>query len=227
MIKRYFVTGTDTNVGKSVVSRALLQAANSAGFRSAGYKPVASGSTTTNKGQRNTDALMLQAYSSVVLTYKEVNPYIFSESTAPNIISAAEGRKIELKQLSAGLRNLEKRANWILVEGAGGWFTPLSQKYTFADWVYQEQLPVILVVGLKLGCINHAMLTVQAIVKSALPLLGWIANDINMLGKWHKEYLETLRYMLSAPLIGQIPYLPNIEHQSLEQYLSINSMEIS
>lgn len=163
MIKRYFVT--DTEVGKTVASRALLQAANRAGYHSAGYtKPVASGSAMTAEGWRNGDALALQANNSVALSYDEVNPCVFTEPTSPHIISAAEGRPIEqLARLFAGLRHLELRANWLLVEGTRGWFTPLSLQYTFADWVRREQLPVILVVGVKLSCINHALLSAQAI----------------------------------------------------------------
>lgn len=224
MIKRYFVTGTDTEVGKTVASRALLEAANRAGYRSAGYKPVASGSAMTAEGWRNSDALALQANSSVALSYDEVNPYVFTEPTSPDIISAAEGRPIELAQLSAGLRHLELKASWLLVEGAGGWFTPLSLQYTFADWVQREQLPVILVVGVKLGCINHALLTAMAIWQAGLPLVGWIANDIILPGKRHEEYLVTLCRMLSAPLLGKIPHLPDIECQILEPYLDISQL---
>lgn len=163
MIKRCFVTVTDTEVGKTVASRALLQAASPAVYRSACYKPVASGGAMTAEGWRNGDALALQANISVALSYDEVNPYVFAEPTSPHIISVAEGRPIELARLSTGLRHLEQRANWLLVEGAGGWFTPLSLQYTFAYWVSREHLPVILVVGVKLGCINHALLTAQAI----------------------------------------------------------------
>lgn len=220
MIKRYFVTGTE--VGKTVASRALLQAANRAGYRSAGYNPVASGSAMTAEGSRNGDALALQAKSSVVLSYDEVNPYVFTEPTSPHIISAAEGRPIELARLGAGLRHLEQRANWLLVEGAGGWFTPLSLQYTFADWVRREQLPVILVLGVKLGCINHALLSAQAIWQVGLPLVGWIANDVIVPGKRHEEYLATLCRMLSAPLLGEIPHLPDVERQILGPYLDIS-----
>ena len=163
MSKRYFVTGTDTEVGKTVASCALLQAAKAVGYRTAGYKPVASGSEKTPEGLRNSDALALQRNSSLQLDYATVNPYTFAEPTSPHIISAQEGRPIESLVMSAGLRALEQQADWVLVEGAGGWFTPLSDTFTFADWVTQEQLPVILVVGVKLGCINHAMLTAQAI----------------------------------------------------------------
>ncbi|VEI17572.1 ATP-dependent dethiobiotin synthetase BioD 1 [Serratia plymuthica] len=222
MIKRWFVTGTDTEVGKTVASSALLQAANSAGYRTAGYKPVASGSDMTAEGLRNGDALALQANSAVALSYEEVNPYVFAEPTSPHIVSADEGRPIELAQLSAGLRHLEQRADWLLIEGAGGWFTPLSGQHTFADWVQREQLPVILVVGIKLGCINHAVLTAQAIQQAGLRLAGWIANDVTAPGRRHQEYLATLRRMLPAPMLGEIPHLPQPERQALGTYLDLS-----
>ncbi|MGQ8816397.1 dethiobiotin synthase [Serratia sp. NA_13] len=222
MIKRWFVTGTDTEVGKTVASSALLQAANLAGYRTVGYKPVASGSEMTAEGLRNGDALALQANGSVALSYQEVNPYVFAEPTSPHIVSADEGLPIELAQLSAGLRHLEQKADWLLVEGAGGWFTPLSEQHTFADWVQQEQLPVILVVGIKLGCINHALLTAQAIKQAGLSLVGWIANDVSLPGRRHQEYLATLRRMLPAPLLGEIPHLAEPERQTLGHYLDLS-----
>ncbi|HGM5493236.1 TPA: dethiobiotin synthase [Serratia fonticola] len=225
MIKRWFVTGTDTEVGKTVASSALLQAACAAGWTCAGYKPVASGSEMTREGLRNSDALALQRNSSVVLDYAEVNPYTFAEPTSPHIVSQAEGRPISLEQLSAGLRQLEQRADWLLVEGAGGWFTPLSEHDTFADWVQQEQLPVILVVGIKLGCINHALLTAQAIQQAGLTLAGWIANDVTPPGKRHPEYLATLNRLLPAPLLGEIPHLPQVEQQALGQYLDLARLQ--
>ena len=207
MIKRYFVTGTDTEVGKTVASCALLQAAASLGLRTTGYKPVASGSDMTAEGLRNSDALALQRNSTTSPDYRQVNPYTFAEPTSPHIISAAEGRPIDPQVMSAGLRTLEKQTDWLLVEGAGGWFTPLSDTFTFADWVAAERLPVILVVGVKLGCINHAMLTAQAIAQAGLTLAGWVANDVVPPGRRHAEYMATLRRVLSAPLLGEIPWL--------------------
>lgn len=207
MIKRYFVTGTDTEVGKTVASSALLQAAGKMGLRTAGYKPVASGSEMTPEGLRNSDALALQRSSSLPLDYAAVNPYTFAEPTSPHIISAGEGRPIQTDVMSAGLRALETRAEWVLVEGAGGWFTPLTEDVTFADWVQAEQLLVILVVGVKLGCINHAMLTAQAIQQAGLTLAGWVANDVQPPGKRHREYMATLARVIPAPLIGEIPWL--------------------
>ncbi|MEW5559650.1 dethiobiotin synthase [Enterobacter asburiae] len=225
MTERYFVTGTDTEVGKTVASSALLQAANRAGFRTAGYKPVASGSEMTREGLRNTDALALQRNSSAALSYDQVNPYTFEEPTSPHIVSEDEGRPIEASLLSAGLQALSGKADWVLVEGAGGWYTPLSSSYTFADWVQAERLPVILVVGVKLGCINHAVLTAQAITQAGLTLAGWIANDIIPPGRRHAEYLATLTRMLPAPLLGEIPYLADgPEHAEPGQYLNLKAL---
>ncbi|ADU68486.1 dethiobiotin synthase [Pantoea sp. At-9b] len=213
-MKRWFITGTDTEVGKTVASGALLQAAGAAGFVTAGYKPVASGCEATVEGIRNSDALALQRYSSLALRYEQVNPLAFLEPTSPHIVSAEEGRPIHFSALSAGLRELEQQAEWVLVEGAGGWFTPLSATQTYADWVVAEQLPVILVVGVKLGCINHAMLTAAAVQASGLRLAGWIANTIQPPGKRHQEYLATLRQRLDAPCLGEIPYLTDDAQQA-------------
>ena len=207
MSKRWFVTGTDTEVGKTVASCALLQAAKAAGWRCAGYKPVASGCEVTPQGVRNSDALALQRAASVWLPYEQVNPLAFIEPTSPHIVSAFEQRPILAGQLSAGLEVVAQQADWVLTEGAGGWFTPLSDSLTFADWVVQEQLPVILVVGVKLGCINHALLTAQAIEKSGLQLAGWIANGVQPAGRWHQEYMATLTRLIPATLLGEIPYL--------------------
>ncbi|QLR42362.1 ATP-dependent dethiobiotin synthetase BioD [Enterobacter sp. RHBSTW-00994] len=223
MTERYFVTGTDTEVGKTVASSALLQAARLAGHITAGYKPVASGSEMTPEGLRNTDALALQRNSSVPLSYEAVNPYTFEEPTSPHIVSADEQRPINFAVLSAGLKSLENQADWVLVEGAGGWFTPLSETQTFADWVRTEQLPVILVVGVKLGCINHAMLTAQAVQHAGLRLAGWIANDVVAPGKRHQAYLTTLKRVLPAPFLGEIPWLADgADHAETGRYLELS-----
>jgi dethiobiotin synthetase len=184
---------------------------------------VASGSEMTAEGLRNTDALALQRNSSLVLAYPAVNPYTFAEPTSPHIISADEGRPIDFAVLSAGLRALESQADWVLVEGAGGWFTPLSDDQTFADWVQAEQLPVILVVGVKLGCINHAMLTAQAIQQAGLRLAGWIANDVVAPGKRHHEYLATLKRALPAPFLGEIPGLLTTQSVPKPDTISISA----
>ncbi|OOC14845.1 dethiobiotin synthase [Dickeya dadantii] len=221
MTERWFVTGTDTEVGKTVASVALLQAARQAGYRTAGYKPVASGCEVTPQGIRNGDALQLQANSSVALPYDAVNPLAFLEPTSPHIVSAVEKRPIAFSTLSDGLRALERQADWVLVEGAGGWFTPLSERHTFADWVREETLPVILVVGVKLGCINHAMLTALAVRQAGLRLAGWIANVVQPPGRRHQAYLQTLQERIPAPMLGEIPYLSLPIQQDIGDYLNI------
>lgn len=225
MTERFYVTGTDTEVGKTVASTALLQAARLLGRRTAGYKPVASGSEMTDDGLRNGDALALQRNSVLSLRYEQVNPYTFAEPTSPHIVSADEQRPIEADVLSAGLRALEAEADWVLVEGAGGWFTPLSTTLTLADWVRMEQLPVILVVGVKLGCINHAVLTAQAVQQAGLRLAGWIANDVTPPGRRHSEYLSTLQRMIPAPMLGEIPWLGEaVDSPLLGQYLDLSAL---
>jgi len=224
MKQKYFITGTDTEVGKTVATTAFLQAAACAGPTTAGYKPVASGSEMTAEGPRNSDALALQAYSTVGLRYDEVNPCTFVEPTSPHIVSELEKRPVDPQVLSAGLRHLEPLADWVIVEGAGGWYTPLTADYTFADWVIAEQLPVVLVVGMRLGCINHAVLTAQAIAQSGLHLAGWIANDVQETGKHHQAYMDTLTRMLPAPLLGEIPYLSAGLDVNLGQYLDLDRL---
>lgn len=212
-VKRFFITGTDTGAGKTVVSCALLQAAKRVGFRCAGYKPVASGCEMTAEGLRNEDALALQRNSALPLTYEAVNPIAFAEPTAPHILSAGQQRPITFSQLSAGLAALEQQADWVLTEGAGGWYTPLSPLHTFADWVSAEQLPVILVVGMRLGCISHAMLTADAVRARGLVLAGWVACDVTPPGNHHQAYLATLRTRLPAPFLGEIPHLKEPYYQ--------------
>lgn len=225
MTKTYFVTGTDTEVGKTIASCALLQAAGQLGYRTVGYKPVASGSEMTADGLRNSDALALQRNSTLAVDYAAINPYTFAEPTSPHIISADEGRPIQAPVMSAGLRALEKQADWVLVEGAGGWLTPLSSTLSFADWVQAEQLPVILVVGVKLGCINHALLTAQAIRQAGLTLVGWVANDVTPPGKRHAEYMATLRRTLAAPLLGEIPWLSEAPEQAeTGRYIDLSTL---
>ncbi|KLU15160.1 MULTISPECIES: dethiobiotin synthase [Xenorhabdus] len=223
MTNKYFLTGTDTAVGKTVVSCALLQAANKKGYLTAGYKPVASGSEVTTEGIRNGDARALQRNSTVPLTYQEVNPLVFVEPTSPHIVSAALNQPIDFSVLSKGLAALAKKSDWILIEGAGGWYTPLSEDTTFADWVIQENLPVILTVGVKLGCINHAVLTAKAIQYAGLKLVGWVANEIEPAGKRQAAYLATLERMIPAPLLGIIPHLSeSCDKNHIGKYMTID-----
>ncbi|WP_406703102.1 dethiobiotin synthase [Sodalis sp.] len=225
MTKRFFITGTDTDIGKTLAACAILQAADRAGYCAAGYKPVASGCELTPAGPRNGDALALMANGNVALAYHQVNPLAFIESTSPHIASRDEGRPIAATELSAGLRVLETAADWLVIEGAGGWFTPLGETLSYADWVAAEGLPVILVVGLKLGCINHALLTALAVRQAGLRLAGWIANHPAPTTHRLQDYLTALQERLAAPLLGEIPWLKAAGTTTLANYLDLSLLD--
>lgn len=226
MARTWFLTGTDTEVGKTVVSSALLQCATQQGYQTAGYKPVASGSEWLPEGLRNSDALTLQQFSRVPLAYQQVNPYCFETPTSPHIVSEETKQPIDFQVMSKGLSYLQQRADWVLVEGAGGWFTPLSANQFFADWVIEEKLPVILTVGIKLGCINHALLTQQAIWQSGLTLAGWVANEVEPAGQYQQQYLATLMAHIKAPLLGKIPYLTqDVKQHNFTSYLDLSYLK--
>ncbi|HCT4930910.1 dethiobiotin synthase [Morganella morganii] len=217
----WFLTGTDTDAGKTVVSCALLQTARNAGFRCAGYKPVASGSEMTEDGLRNSDALALWRHTVPPVSYAQINPYTFAEPTSPHIVSELTQTPLEFEVMTDGLHALNQQADWVLTEGAGGWFTPLSATQTYADWAAHVGMPVILVVGVKLGCINHALLTVMAIQQAGLPLAGWVANEVTPPGLRQQAYLATLSNLIPAPCMGVLPHLPDPLNQDLSGYLSL------
>lgn len=209
MIKKFFITGTDTNVGKTIVSSVLLKKATASGYKTAGYKPVSSGSQKTSYNVLNNDTVILKKSSSIVLSDKEINPISFYENAPPHILSIFQNKNIKKEDLSLGLKNIITKSNWILVEGAGGWYTPLSYKDTLADWVKKEKLTVIIVIAIKLGCINHAILTEKAIIAEKIKCGGWIANNIFPKDKYNIYYIQTLLSYIKSPFLGEIPYLKN------------------
>ncbi|PNE98095.1 dethiobiotin synthase [Klebsiella aerogenes] len=218
MFKRFFITGTDTAVGKTVVSRALLQALAASDKSVAGYKPVAKGSKETPEGLRNKDALVLQSVSTLSLPYDAVNPIALSEEES----SVAHSCPINYGLLSDGLQQLSGRVDHVVVEGTGGWRSLMNDLRPLSEWVVQEQLPVVLVVGIQEGCINHALLTAQAIANDGLPLIGWVANRINPGLAHYAEIIDVLSKKLPAPLIGELPYLPRAEQRELSQYVDLD-----
>ncbi|WDR80496.1 dethiobiotin synthase [Candidatus Purcelliella pentastirinorum] len=209
IIKKIFITGTDTNIGKTFISKIILIKANKLGYKTGGYKPIATGCIKTKSGLINNDVITLQKYSNTILSYKEINPYSFKFPTSPNIANKNNIYNITIKNISRGLSNICKKANFIIIEGVGGWYTPISNNITMADWVMHEKLPVILVIGIKLGCINHALLTIKAIKKNKLNLIGWITNNLKKKNKFNKNYINTLKNMIKKPLLGEIPYIHN------------------
>lgn len=206
----FFVAGTDTGVGKTVVSAALVRAFVSHGYRVAGLKPVASGCDMTPDGPRNEDALLLQACANTELPYDRVNPCAFLPPIAPHIAAARENVIIKTANLIQNVSNVRDYAEIVIVEGVGGWLVPINEHETMADLAKALKLPVVLVVGIRLGCINHALLTAQAIRQSGLKLAGWVANHIDpdFSGDLStcQANIETITQQLAAPCLCEIPY---------------------
>lgn len=174
----FFVAGTDTGVGKTWWSVELLLAANKANKKTLGLKPVAAGATQTPQGWRNDDALALQAASTVQLPYELINPVCLPLAASPHLAARAAGVAIDAAALAQKIRATAVQAELTIIEGAGGWLTPLNDRQTMADVATELAAPVLLIVGLRLGCLNHAQLTVDGIQARGLPLAGWIANEL-------------------------------------------------
>lgn len=219
-MRGWFVTGTDTEIGKTRTSCGLLRAFAAAGRRSAGMKPVASGSMRTPDGLRNEDALALQRCASVPLPYELVNPYAFEPPIAPHIAATEAGVRIELERILDAFAQVSARSEVTIVEGVGGWCVPLSNQLTLPQLARALGLPVIMVVGMRLGCLNHAVLTARAIQEDGLQLAGWVANGIAAEFPRAQENLATLREAIAAPLLGEVPHGPDPQADVTGLYLA-------
>lgn len=202
-----FVTGTDTGVGKSLAACALLRRARDEGLLARGYKPVASGAQATPAGLRNDDALALLAAAGEptevdAATYANVNPYCLAPPIAPHLAAHEAGVRLDPQRLTQVARQRAAGADWLVVEGAGGWRVPLDDTLDFGDWVVDQGWPVLLVVGLRLGCLNHALLTAEAITRRG-HLLGWVANHLPPAMPRAAANVELLQRRLPAPCVGE------------------------
>jgi dethiobiotin synthetase len=224
-----FVTGTDTEVGKTCISAALLHWCTRQCWRSAGYKPVAAGMYQLDGEWVNEDVRTLRQASSLALTDAEVGPLQFEAACAPHIAAALQGQTICRDDVLRGASHLAKRADVLIVEGVGGFCVPLNDTWDSADLAVDLQLPVVLVIGLRLGCINHALLTAQAVLARGLTLAGWVGNatapDMPLLG----ENVATLRQRLSllgAPCLGVVPYLNDLNPAAVVNHLDDGALHL-
>jgi dethiobiotin synthetase len=205
-MRSIYVTGTDTGIGKTLASVALLQALRAGGRRAVGMKPVASGCERIDGEWRNADALALQQASDPVPPYALCNPYALPEPTAPEIAASAVGIEVELGPLCAAYAGLDALADFVVVEGVGGWAAPLAPALDQSALVHALDLPVVLVVGLRLGCINHARLTARAIEAEGCRLLGWIGNEVDPGFAHREENIAILRRHIASPCLGFVPF---------------------
>jgi len=229
----YFIAGTDTGVGKTFVSCALLEAAAAKGWSTMGLKPLAAGceNVLLDSGEtqwQNEDALLLQKHMSFDLPYVQVNPISLKEAASPHIAAALEKKIISANRMAGFCRGaLMARPDFAIVEGAGGWRVPISPRETMADLAKELDLKVILVVAMRLGCLNHAMLTAEAIRRDGLELAGWVANHTQeSVMNFEQENISSLKSALSAPLIGCLPYSARAEPESVCKQLDLSCLEL-
>ncbi|HBO94367.1 MAG: dethiobiotin synthase [Pseudomonadales bacterium] len=223
MKKRFFVTGTDTDAGKTFVTVLMLEALKQKGLSTLALKPLAAGCEQVDGELRNDDALKLQAAMTVALPYQQINPIALKSAIAPHLAAEEEGRTLSVDRLAGLIRGaLMTPADVTLVEGAGGWLVPLNHRETLGNLVKELELPVILVVGVRLGCLNHALLTAQAVAAAGLPLAGWVANGIDPEAAKVQENINTLKSMLPAPCLGVIPHGPQADKEALAQLIDID-----
>ncbi|MDH5183135.1 MAG: dethiobiotin synthase [Gammaproteobacteria bacterium] len=223
-MKGLFITGTDTDVGKTHVACAIVVALNKQGLRTSVMKPVASGCVQTSDGLRNKDALKLMSVASVKQTYEQVNPYAFEPAIAPHLAAQQIGIDIQLDEIEKQYFKTAINADVCVVEGVGGWMVPLNDEETMADLNVRLQLPIILVVGMKLGCINHALLTIEQIEREALPILGWVANHVDPNMHQAQENIQALEQRIPYPLLGVIPNKKNTSAEDVSLCLQIPAL---
>ncbi|CAI8153444.1 dethiobiotin synthase [Pseudidiomarina mangrovi] len=220
-----FVTGTDTDAGKTVSAVALLQGLYQRGFRVLASKPIAAGAEATAQGLRNSDALLLQQAAGAQQPYDQVNPFCFAPPIAPHIAAEQVGKPLQAAPIADALQQLQQlSADWLVIEGAGGWLLPLNTEQTLADVIEQLQLPVVLVVGLKLGCLNHALLTVADIERRGLRLKGWVGNQLAAEPMpYQAENIALLKARIAAPCLGILPHRVDWQ-QGMVTYLDISQL---
>lgn len=226
MSQAYFIAGTDTDVGKTTIAAGLLHAARQLGLSTLAAKPVASGCGVTPKGLRNSDALALIDESSIKLPYEQVNPFAFEPAIAPHVAAREEGVALEVQTLRDAMRHvLDQGADFTLVEGAGGWRVPLSNHANLSDLAIALKLPVILVVGVRLGCINHALLSAEAIARDGLQLAGWVANIVDPRTSRLEDNLSSLAERLPAPCLGRVPWLKQASADAVAAHLQLDLLD--
>jgi dethiobiotin synthetase len=206
-----FVTGTDTGVGKTLVSVSLVKALVKHGLRVSAMKPIASGSEHTPAGLRNADAMALAAASNVAAPYTAINPYCFEPAISPHIAAEEAGIDVDMRVIRQSFETLAASADVIVVEGAGGWYSPMSHSLAMSDLPILLDLPVLLVVGLRLGCLNHALLTRRAIEANGAELAGWVANSIDPTMERQAQNLSSLERGLGGAPLSVFPHAPDAQ----------------
>lgn len=220
----FFITGTDTGVGKTWITLGLMHGLQARGLAVTGMKPVAAGCVPGPDGLRNDDAQQIQAQSSLLLPYETVNPYAFAPAIAPHLAAAEAGIHIDFARIQQAYRELAERVDCVVVEGVGGWKVPLNEADTVADMAKTLGLPVILVVGIRLGCLNHALLTAESIRARGCTLAAWVANQVDAGCERVQENIEALRERIPVPFLGMVPRLHRFNAAAVAERLALERL---
>ncbi|MCB1736222.1 MAG: dethiobiotin synthase [Gammaproteobacteria bacterium] len=223
-MKGLFITGTDTDIGKTRITEALIYAFVSRGERVAGLKPIAAGCQRTPVGLRNDDALAMMRQANVELPYETVNPYAFEPPIAPHIAAAEAGIEMDPDVIQGVVQAVGEQADRVIVEGVGGWQVPIDDFVNTADLAELLGLPVIMVVGLRVGALNHALLTAEAIYARGVPIGGWLVNVVDPEMTRIDENIETLQRQIAFPYLGRVPWLTHPSAEEIATYLDIDAI---
>jgi dethiobiotin synthetase len=225
----YFVTGTDTEIGKTLVSTALIYKLNQLQQHSAsGYKPVVAGTYINSDGRTcNEDIETYLIAQGNQIAREEICPYIIDFPAAPHLVASEKGITLDLHRMLACYEALQKKVPYVISEGAGGYLTPIDQRFDLSDFAVKINIPIVLTVGLRLGCLNHALLTVEAIEKRGLHIAGWVANCITQEMPYQAENIQTLCDRIKAPLLGIIPYLDQQFHKKNNSPYTIEAIRFA
>ena len=218
----FFITGTDTNIGKTAITCSLIAKCIEEGFRAGGMKPVAAGCHIENGYMISDDVKKIIEVSNVDLNIKEINPYSFELPIAPHI--SFKSNEIDIHLIKKYLRSFENKMDYLFIEGVGGYAVPLTETFTTADLVENLDIQVILVVGMKLGCINHALLTVESILNKKQKLCGWVANRIDGDMQAYEEKFSFLKEKIKAPCLGEVPYFKDFDPYKASKFIDINKL---
>ena len=218
----FFITGTDTNIGKTAITCSLIAKCIEEGFRAGGMKPVAAGCHIENGYMISDDVKKIIEVSNVDLNIKEINPYSFELPIAPHI--SFKSNEIDIHLIKKYLRSFENKMDYLFIEGVGGYAVPLTETFTTADLVESLDIPVILVVGMKLGCINHALLTVESILNKKQKLCGWVANRIDGDMQAYEENFSFLKEKIKVPCLGEVPYFKDFDPYKASKFIDINKL---
>jgi len=218
----FFITGTDTNIGKTAITCSLIAKCIEEGFRAGGMKPVAAGCHIENGYMVSDDVKKIIEVSNVDLNIKEINPYSFELPIAPHI--SFKSNEIDIHLIKKYLRSFENKMDYLFIEGVGGYAVPLTETFTTADLVENLDIPVILVVGMKLGCINHALLTVESILNEKQKLCGWVANRIDGDMQAYEENFSFLKEKIKVPCLGEVPYFKDFDPYKASKFINLNKL---